>query len=101
MAAYYFFFSAMKSLILVCGDLKVRKVFILAVLLGVIFTQKLDDIVLAAKFGSSNDSRNQTTQVVDKLIGFQAANRTLAIQHLNRLHSRPIYFCTIRFELMT
>jgi hypothetical protein len=60
----------MKSLILVCGDLKVRKLFILAVLLlDVIFTQKLDDIVLAAKFGSSNDSRNQTTQVVDKLIG--------------------------------
>ena len=69
MAAYYFFFSAMKSLILICGDLKVRKLFILAVLLlDVIFTQKLDNIVLVAKFGSSNDSRNQTTQVVDKLI---------------------------------
>jgi hypothetical protein len=38
------------------------------VLLYVVFTQKLDDIVSAAKSGSSNDFRKQTTQDADKLI---------------------------------
>jgi hypothetical protein len=42
--------------------------FISAVLLYVIFTQKLDDIVFVAKLVSRNDFRKQATQVVDKLI---------------------------------